>query len=195
MKLRESGASNPLRGFDMKYTLTLVPLAAAMLLGACTTMPSGPREAAYPGTGKTWDQFRFDDNDCRQYATASIGGTTPGQAQTDSAVKSAAVGTAVGALAGAAVGGHNAIGAGAGIGLVAGALVGANAGDRSGYALQARYDDAYKQCMYAKGNKVAVHGRMTYSAPPQTYAAPPPPPPGYAPPPPPPGYAPPPPPQ
>lgn len=181
----------------MKRSLTLASLAALALLGACTTIPSGPREMALPGTGKTWDQFRFDDNDCRGYASAAIGNTTPGQAQTDSAVKSAAVGTAIGALAGAAVGGHNAIGAGAGIGLVTGALVGANAGDRSGYALQARYDDAYKQCMYAKGNKVPVHGRMTYNAPPQGYAAPPPnyapppPPPGYAPPPPPPGYAPP----
>ena len=183
----------------MKRTFALVPLAALMLLGACTTMPSGPREAALPGTGKNWDQFRADDYDCRNYATASINGSSPGQAQTDSTVKSAAAGTVVGALAGAAVGGHNAIGAGAGIGLVAGALMGANAGNQSGYATQARYDNAYKQCMYAKGNRVAVHGQVqynnapAYSAPPPGYA--PPPPPGYAPPPPPPGYAPPPPPQ
>jgi hypothetical protein len=172
----------------MKRTFTLVPLAALLLLGACASVPSGPREMALPGTGKTWDQFRFDDNDCRGYASASIG-TSPGQAQADSTAKSAVVGTAVGALAGAAVGGHNAIGAGAGIGLVAGALIGANEGDRSAYALQARYDAAYKQCMYSKGNRVAVHGQVMYNAP--GYAAPPP---GYAPPPPPPGYAPPPPP-
>ena len=166
----------------MKRTFALVPLAALLLLGACTTIPSGPSEMALPGTGKNWDQFRFDDNDCRGYANASIGNQDPNSAGADSAVKSAAVGTAVGALAGAAVGGHNAIGAGAGIGLVAGALVGANAGDRSAYALQARYDASYKQCMYSKGHKVAVHGRVNYAnpAPPPGYA------PGYYPPPPPP---------
>ncbi len=46
------------------------------------------------------------------------------------------------------------------------------------WTLQRRYDNAYMQCMYAKGNQVPGVGR-TY----KEGAAPPPPPPGYTPPP------------
>ena len=52
-----------------------------------------------PGSAKSFDQFRFDDNECRQYSSQSIGGTTVADAQNSSAVKSAAVGTAIGAAA------------------------------------------------------------------------------------------------
>ena len=140
-----------------RFAAVLVPLAA---LAGCASIPGGPSELALPGSRKTFDQFRFDDGDCRRFASAQVGGASGGEVATDSGVKSAAVGTGVGALAGAAIGGGRGAATGAGLGLVVGAIAGIDAGDRSSYALQQRYDGAYKQCMYAKGHKVPVHGSI-----------------------------------
>lgn len=171
--------------------LRVSPLVALLALGACATIPSGPSVMAMPGSGKNFDQFRADDADCRQYALGQIGGATANDAAVDSTVKSAALGTAVGALAGAAMGGHQGAGVGAGVGLLAGTAAGANAGQASGYGSQRRYDNAYVQCMYAKGQRVPVSGQYSEPARPHYRSAPAP---AYAPPPPPPGYPPPPPP-
>lgn len=168
-------------------------LLALLMVGACASIPTGPSVLVMPGTGKTFDQFRADDVACRQFALDQIGGATANQAAVDSGVRSAAVGTLVGAAAGAAMGGHDGAGVGAGMGLLVGSLAGAGAGESSAYGAQRRYDNAYVQCMYAKGDRVPVSGQyMRGSA--QPSSPPPPPPSGYAPPPPPPGYAPPPPP-
>src|SRR5450759_4195863 len=85
----------------MTRAFRLTPLLALLLVGACTTLPSGPGVMVLPGTGKSFDQFRADDFDCRQFASMQVGGTAPNQAAADSGVKSAAVGTLVGAAAGA----------------------------------------------------------------------------------------------
>lgn len=140
---------------------------------------------ALPGTGKSFEQFRFDDGDCRQYSYAQIGGNTPEQAQVDSGAKSAAVGTLIGAAAGAAINGGTGAAVGAGVGLAGGALVGTGAADQSGRNLQYRYDIAYTQCMYAKGHKVPVTGRFVSNETAPAASTPPPPPPGTPPPPPP----------
>jgi hypothetical protein len=174
--------------------LRFSPLLALLTVAACTTIPTGPSVMAMPGTGKSFDQFRGDDADCRQYAYSQAGGASANDAAIDSGVKSAAVGTVIGALAGAALGGHQGAGVGAGVGLVAGSAAGAGASQASAYSAQQRYDHAYVQCMYSKGDRVPVSGRMM-SGPERGYYAPPPQPPGYAPPPPPSGYAPPPPPR
>ena len=188
----------------MKLYLRTLSVPALLVLGACTTMPSGPSVLVMPGSGKNFDQFRADDAVCRQYALEQVGGADPNQVAVDSGVKSAAVGAVVGAAAGAAMGGHSQdAAAGAGIGLLFGALAGTGAGQSSAYASQYRYDNAFIQCMYAKGHRVPVSGQLVpgpaqYSSPPsQTPGYAPPPPPGYAPTPPPgygppPGYAPPP---
>ena len=161
--------------------------AASLLLAACVSMPKGPSVMVLPGTGKSFDQFRYDDVECRQFADVQIGGTSPSDAAADSVAKSAVVGTVVGAAAGAALGGRSGAAVGAGGGLLVGSAAGAGAGETSAYGLQRRYDYAYIQCMYAKGHKVPVSGRLT-SAPPAgpSYAPPPPPPPPPGPPPPPP---------
>ncbi len=153
-------------------------LTAALLLGACVTVPSGPSVMVLPGTGKSFDQFRADDMDCRQFANFQVGGTDANQVASESAMKSAAVGTIVGAAAGAAIGGRSGAAAGAGGGLLLGSAAGAGAAETSAYGVQRRYDYAFIQCMYAKGHKVPVSGRLT-SAPPAgpAYASPPPPPP------------------
>jgi len=171
----------------------LALLPALLMLGACATYPpAGPSAMVLPGTGKSFDQFRADDMECRQYASAQTGAAA--QAATDSAVTSAVVGTAIGALAGAAMGGNsNAAGAGAGVGLLTGSMMGASAGSVSAYEMQRRYDIGYNQCMYSKGHRIPVSGRFdshpssytSQPASPPAAAMPPPPPPGAPPPPPP----------
>lgn len=163
----------------MARALRIPLLAALVTLGACTTMPSGPSVLVLPGTGKSFEQFRVDDMDCRQYAAMQIGGTTPNQAAADSVAKSAALGTAVGAVAGAAIGGQRGAAVGAGTGLAMGTVAGTGAGDSSASGLQRRYDYAFQQCIYAKGHKIPVAGRFEAAPPagaPAPYAPPPPPP-------------------
>lgn len=156
------------------------------LLGACATVPTGPSVMVMPGQGKSFEQFQADDGACRQWAGMQTG-ITPGEAATSSGITSAAVGTVLGAAAGAAIGaaaGNPAIGAaaGAGGGLLMGSAVGASGAQYSGYHVQRRYDIAYQQCMYAKGNQIpGVQRTSRRGAPPPP---PPPPPSGSIPPPP-----------
>jgi hypothetical protein len=162
--------------FHLRHGVSILMLLA---LAGCVTVPNGPSMMSLPGTGKSFDQFRADDIDCRQFASVQAGGSTPDQAATNSGVKSAAVGTVVGATAGALIDGASGAGVGAGIGLLTGALAGSGAANASSYALQHRYDIGYTQCMYAKGHKVPVSGRFAsaneqYS---RRYSSPPPPPP------------------
>jgi outer membrane lipoprotein SlyB len=150
-----------------------------MALVGCATMPTGPSVTVLPGSGKTFEQFQADDAVCRQWADQHIG-ESPQEAMNQNTVTGAAVGTAAGALLGAAIGsasGHAGTGAaiGAGSGLLAGGAAGANSGQAYGMEAQRRYDIAYQQCMYAKGNQVP--GMQQGPAAPVAEAAPPPPPP------------------
>jgi hypothetical protein len=166
-------------------TTYLALLATAGLLSACAVVPQGPSVMALPGSGKTFDQFRADDANCRGFAYQQVGGQGSNQAATNSAVGSAVVGTALGAAAGAAFGGGSGAAIGAGAGLLAGSAVGMGSAQGSAYDVQRRYDYAYMQCMYANGNRIPVQGRMVTTQPPQQaqrYL--PPPPPGSPPPPP-----------
>ena len=165
---------------------TTSALLSLLLLAACASVPNGPSAMALPGTGKDFDQFRFDDATCRQFAHEQIGGTTANQASNDSFARSAAVGTALGAAVGAAAGGGRGAGVGAATGLLVGSTIGVGEANESSYGAQRRYDNAYIQCMYAKGHRVPVSGRMinqqrSTNYPPLPPAAyPPPPPPGYS---------------
>lgn len=149
-------------------------------LGACATMPTGPSVMSLPGEGKSFEEFRSDDAVCRQFAFEQIGGVSGQQAAQNSAVTSAIVGTALGAAAGAAIGSASGdMGAGAAIGAGTGLLIGSAQG--SGYAAssyyeaQRRYDHAYLQCMYAKGNQIPGYRRSGNTSPYRRYAPPPPP--------------------
>src|SRR3954465_12212699 len=86
-------------------TVHYAPLLAVLLLSACATLPNGPGVMALPGTGKSFDEFRANDNECRQYAESQNGGMTANDVAVNNAVGSAVVGTAVGPLAGAVIGG------------------------------------------------------------------------------------------
>ncbi|MEQ1600979.1 MAG: hypothetical protein HOP04_12870 [Methylophilaceae bacterium] len=160
-------------------------LLSVLLLSACASVPNGPSLMALPGSNKNFDQFRYDDNYCRQYALEQIGGTTANQAADSSVAKSAVVGTALGAALGAAAGGGRGAGIGAATGLLIGSLIGVDKGNQSSSGAQGHYDNAYVQCMYAKGHKVPVSGHVLTEQP-QNYSPAqsspsnyPPPPPGY----------------
>ena len=153
-------------------------LFALVVLSACATMPTGPTVPVLPGPGKPFEVFQADDAVCRQWAQQQIGGASPGQTANQNLATRATVGTLVGAAMGAAIGaatGNAAAGAaiGGGAGLLGGTAMGSNAGAASEYQLQRRYDMAYQQCMYAKGNQIPGVVRR----PARSYAPPPPPPP------------------
>lgn len=138
------------------------------LASGCATVPAGPHVAVMPAPGKPFDLFVADDTVCRQFAEQQTG-TSPQGAMTQSVVGGSAAGAALGAAAGTAIGslsGQPGAGAivGAGTGLMAGSATGVAAGSGSSWEVQRRYDVAYQQCMYAKGNQIP--GMPAVAAPP-----------------------------
>jgi hypothetical protein len=153
-----------------------IALGTLILLAGCTQLPLGPSIAVMPAPGKPFDLFVGEEAQCRQYADQQVG-ISPQQATTNSTVTGAAVGTALGAAAGGAIGaavGHPGPGAavGAGTGLLTGSAVGANVGYGDSWTIQRRYDIAYQQCMYAKGNQIpgfpTAYAASPVPAPPST---------------------------
>ena len=135
-------------------------LVVAVVATACATLPPGPSVMVLPGSTKSFDEFAEDDAVCRGWAGSQVGTTTQ-QASTESGVTTAAIATGVGAVAGTAIGAAAGnVGAGAAIGAGSGLLLGSAAGaDQAAWAaggVQQRYDGAYLQCMYAKGNQIPV---------------------------------------
>jgi hypothetical protein len=120
----------------------LAPGLGLLALWACasaTPPPSGPGILVLPGTGKSFDLFRSDDQACRSFALSEVSAKAA-DLQGDSYA--------------------------------------------AGTLMQQRYDQAFAQCMYARGHKVPVVGPYSEtSRPPQSAArTPPPPPPGLPPP-------------
>ncbi|MHB8535708.1 MAG: glycine zipper family protein [Sulfuricaulis sp.] len=148
----------------MKTSLMLpgVMLAVAVLAG-CASIPTGPSVAVMPGPGKPFDQFQTDNAICRQFAEQQMG-VNPNQVARDQVLTGAATGAALGAASGALMshGDEGPIGSMAGAGLIVGSAAGANAANVSTMTLQRRYDIAYQQCMYAKGNQIPGYPAMRY---------------------------------
>lgn len=141
----------------------LAPVALALFAAGCATLPSGPNVMVMPGAQKNAVQFQADQAACQQNAQAAIGADSASQAAANSAVASALVGTAIGAAVGAILGSAYgnagpAAAWGAGTGLLYGSAAGANASGWTYAEAQRRYDMAYVQCMYVRGN--AVPGQM-----------------------------------
>ena len=139
----------------MKMSETWVAALSLAFLGACAGVPTAPSVMALPGTGRSYEDFRIDDSQCRQTALQEVGGVTE-----DPGVRDAAIGTVIGALAGAAIGGKDGAAVGAGVGLLFGSAAGADAAQNYNYGSQRHYDNVYVQCMYAKGHKVPVSASM-----------------------------------
>lgn len=159
--------------------LSYLTLSVAIVTGCTTQIPTGPSVAVMPAQGKPFEVFQQDNAICTQYAGSQIG-KGPQQAGQSEVAAGAVTGAVIGAAAGAALGDSSrAAGAGAGAGLLMGTAVGANNGERSTGELQRRYDIAYEQCMYSKGNQLPnqrspYRGASTYR-----YRAAPMPPPPY----------------
>ena len=138
------------RGNTMKIRIAVAIISLA--LSACATQPLGPTVTVMPAPGKPFPAFAEDDAVCKSFASTQVAGA-PDQANAG-VIGSAVVGTLLGAGLGAAVGG----GQGAGIGAASGALLGTGVGAKgsawSQMSIQQRYNIAYMQCMYSKGNQV-----------------------------------------
>jgi hypothetical protein len=129
-----------------------------LVLVGCATVPKGPSVMVLPAEGKPFDQFMAEDAICRQWAAQQIG-LNPQETVNQNTVTSAVIGTVIGTGLGAAIGSTSGdMGAGAAIGAASGLLIGtsagASAGQVYGWEAQRKYDIAYMQCMYAKGNQI-----------------------------------------
>lgn len=155
----------------MKSARVLISASLLLALGACATAPVGPRVGVMPAPGKPFEVFVGEDQVCRQWAAhASGSGST--DAGNQAWVNSAAAGTALGAVVGALAGGRDGAGTGAALGMVVGSAGGAEQSSMSSYDMQRRYDMAYQQCMYAKGNQVPGYRAQVMPSPPPAPPAP-----------------------
>ena len=112
----------------------------------------GPLVQVMPGPGKSFDAFAADQANCKMYAQGAVAGQA--ENANTRAVGAAALGTVLGAGLGAAIGGGRGAAIGAGSGAIAGTGFGMSGSAAEQYGIQQQYDNAYAQCMYAKGNQV-----------------------------------------
>ena len=140
-------------------TLVVVAMASLSLIGGCVTAPLGPTVQVMPAPGKPIEVFQQEVQECKKWAFDQMGG----QEAVDNANQRAALkgvfgtllGTAAGSVVGAGLGNAGAgAGIGAGAGMVGGAGAGAASSANSTLTFQQLYDNAFAQCMYAKGNQV-----------------------------------------
>jgi hypothetical protein len=150
-------------------TAIAVGLMMPIVLGGCATHPLGPSVMVMPAPNKPFEVFAQDQALCRSFADQQVNGGAA--TANNQAIGSAVVGTALGAGLGAAIGGGGGAAIGAASGAVLGTGVGANSSSYANFDIQQRYDIAYVQCMYARGNQVPGY----YQPAPAYYAPPPPP--------------------
>lgn len=112
----------------------------------------GPMVPVMPGPNKPFAQFQDEDMSCRSFANAQVAGQA--EAVNRTAVGGAVLSTALGAGLGAAIGGGRGAGIGAASGAGFGAVAGAGGSSNAQMSIQMQYDNAYAQCMYARGNQV-----------------------------------------
>jgi outer membrane lipoprotein SlyB len=167
----------------MKQRMITFSFLTVLVMSGCATVPTGPSVMVLPSPGKPFEVFQAEDATCRQWAAMQIG-QSPQETVNQNTAASAVAGTVIGAGLGAAIGSTTGdAGAGAAIGAASGLLLGTAAGSESarvyGWEAQRRYDNAYMQCMYAKGNQIP--GVVTRTRSIQKLPPPPPPGSGYAP--------------
>src|ERR1700682_1590124 len=145
--------SSPILGTDGVAMIRLrgsIPLVALALVMGCDTMPQAPTVTTLPGIHKSVDEFRTDDVDCRQYAAAQLGSAVSASRGLGGGLTGALSGSAVCAATNPAVGGDRSATRG-----TAGSLIdGTDSAQFAGFGLQQRYNCAYVQCMYARGDRV-----------------------------------------
>jgi uncharacterized protein YcfJ len=139
-------------------------LMPGLLLAGCAQTPMGPTVQVMPGPGKPFDVFQSDQYACKGYAEQSVAGQA--QNANNRAVGGAALTTVLGAGLGAAIGGGRGAAIGAASGALGGAGIGAASSSNEQMSIQQQYDNAFAQCMYAKGDMVPGYGPMMAQSPP-----------------------------
>ena len=131
----------------------LAAISVAVLLSACASTPMGPTIQVMPAPGKSFSVFQRDQETCKQYAADQVAGQA--QKANEKTAGTALIGTVLGAGLGAAIGqGGTGAAIGAAGGATAGTGLGAVTSSKTQTSIQAQYNNAYAQCMYAKGNQV-----------------------------------------
>ncbi len=64
----------------MKRALISLLCLFVLFLAGCATAPTGPHVLVLPGSNKSFDQFRADEQECRSYAQSQIGSGSGGLA-------------------------------------------------------------------------------------------------------------------
>lgn len=136
----------------MRNCRSLAAITAALLTAGCATTPTGPMVRVMPPPNKPFEVFAQEQIDCEHYASDQVAGAA--HAANNQALGATALGAVLGLGVGAATGSGRAAIVGAATGGAIGTAVGANQSTYAGLCLQRRYDIAYSQCMYAKGNYV-----------------------------------------
>ena len=160
----------------MNWIRKFLVILAVIAVSGCATIPPGPSVMVMPPPGKPFELFQMDDSACRQWAEHQAGWNA-NETVNENLASGAAIGTLLGAGLGAAIGSASGnVGAGAAIGAAGGMAVGAGEASEparaAGSEVQRRYDIAYQQCMYSKGNQIPGVVRKTR----RVYRLPPPPP-------------------
>jgi len=132
-------------------------------LAGCAAPPMGPTVQVLPGNGKSFEAFTYDQADCKNYAASQVSGQA--EAANTQGIGAAALTTVLGAGLGAAIGGGRGAAIGAGSGAVVGTGIGASGSSRAQYSIQVQYNNAFSQCMYAKGNQVPGYQAMISQTP------------------------------
>ncbi|WP_233875201.1 glycine zipper family protein [Paraburkholderia adhaesiva] len=140
----------------------MLVLGATLFLCSCASTPVGPTVQVLPGQAVPFEVFQQEQDTCKQYAASQVEGQA--DRANASAVGTALLTTALGAAFGAATSWHgHAAGAGAAVGATAGAALGAGNSSNAQMGIQVQYNNAYAQCMYAKGNQVAGMAPVQYA--------------------------------
>jgi hypothetical protein len=147
-----------------KAKVVVAGMAVAVLVGGCVQQPTGPTVGVMPAPNKPFEVFQQDQSLCTQYASQTVAGGA--QQANDQAVGIAALSTLLGAGLGAAIGGGQGAAIGAASGALGGTALAAGPSGNAQYGLQQRYDMAYSQCMYSRGNQVPGYAMPAVPPPP-----------------------------
>jgi len=134
------------------FHTVVLAFSTVFLLEACATPPLGPTAQVLPARNKPFEVFRQDQTICTQYASSQVQGQA--QQANNRALGGAVLGTVLGAGLGAAIGRGQGAAIGAAGGATFGTGIGASESGQSQYGIQAKYDNAYVQCMVSKGNQL-----------------------------------------
>ncbi|MGO8865554.1 MAG: glycine zipper family protein [Alphaproteobacteria bacterium] len=135
------------------FTATIAwGMAAVLVLEGCAATPTGPSVAIMPAPNKPFEVFQEDQAVCKQYADQQLAGQA--ELANSQASSEAVLSTLLLAGLGAALGGGRGAAVGAAYGALLGTGAGADASQAAQISIQQRYDIAYAQCMYSRGNQV-----------------------------------------